>query len=82
MTSSDVIGIFAITVPVICLILGGVIAHLVRKVSLLEGKVEAKNETIAELKRQNDKLEITGTLANRFFSQLPNVNEIKRELQQ
>lgn len=77
MSSGDIIAIFAIVVP----ILAAIIAGLIRKISVLEAKLETKNEIITELKRQNDRLEITGTLVNRFFSQLPSSNEIKKEIQ-
>lgn len=84
MSSSDWIAICAIVVTVLLFVIGG----LVKRIGTLDGKLDAKNliiankdDTIAELKRQNDKLEITGTIMNRFFSQLPSSNEIKREIQ-
>lgn len=85
MSSGDWVAVCGIVVTILI----AVIAGLLRKIGQLQTKVEtknetieAKNETISELKRQNDKLEITGTLANRFFSQLPAANEFKREIQQ
>lgn len=88
MSNGDVIAIFAIAVPVIALIMGGVITNLISKNKELQAKIEAKDliisnkdATIAEKNRQIDKLEITGTLMNRFFSQLPTYSNEKREIQ-
>lgn len=84
MSSSDWIAICAIVVTILLAIIAG----LFKRIGTLEAKLDAKDliidnkdDTIAELKRQNDRLEITGTLMNRFFSQLPTSNEIKREIQ-
>jgi hypothetical protein len=87
-SSGDTIAIFAIAVPVLMAVLGLVITNLISSNKELRAKVDAKDviirnkdDTIAELKRQLDKLEITGTLMHRFFSQLPKANEIPREIQ-
>ncbi len=81
MRSGDWVAVAGIIVSVLV----AVIAGLLKRIGTLEGKLDArdiiidnKDETIAELKRQNDKMEITGTIMNRFFSQLTNTNEIKR----
>jgi hypothetical protein len=53
---------------------------LVRKnarISLLEAKIEAKDDIINELKLQNIKLEVTGTIVNKVFSQLPVASQPK-----
>lgn len=85
MSSSDWIAVCAIIVTILIAIIAG----LLKRIGTLEGKLEAKDliidnkdATIAEKNRQIDKLEITGTLMNRFFSQLPTYsNEVKREIQ-
>jgi cell division protein FtsL len=88
MSSGDTIAIFAIAVPVIVMIVAAIVANLNTKNKELRAKVDAKDaiidnkdSTITELTRQLDKLEITGVLMNRFFSQLPAPNELKKEIQ-
>lgn len=73
----------AVGVPVI----GGIIVWIRSafssknaEIKLLTAKNEAQELIISDLKLQNTRLEITGTLVNRFFSQLPSTNELPREL--
>lgn len=84
MTSGDWVAVAGIIVTILI----AAVAGLLKSISNLKIKIEAKDviiknkdDTIAELKRQLDKLEITGTLMHRFFSQLPKANEISREIQ-
>lgn len=83
MDVSDVISIFAIAVPIIVAIMGYIIKSKNDEIKLLETRIEAQTAIISELKLQNTKLEINGTLLNKFFSQLPPLNSetIKREIQ-
>lgn len=81
MSSGDWVAVAGIVVTVLI----AVIAGLLKRIGTLEAKVDAKDviidskdDTIAELKRQLDKLEITGTIMNRFFSQLPSMNDISQ----
>jgi len=49
------------------------------KIQVLETKVETQEAIIMELTLQNQKMEITGTLLNRFFNQLPTNSELRKE---
>ena len=62
----------------IALPVGGVIRYLLGQIARLETKVElalktadAKQETIDELRRQVDKLEITAVIQERLLGRLP-----------
>lgn len=73
----------AISVPTLT-VLGAVIRNRFlikdKKIELLEAKLDAKEDIIDDLKLQKSQLEITGTLVNRFFSQLPSASEVQREI--
>jgi hypothetical protein len=81
MTSGDVIALVAIVVPVVVASLGLVINRLLKKIDLYEERDRLQKDSIARLERQVDKLEITGTLINRFFSQLPAPDKKHTEIQ-
>jgi hypothetical protein len=62
----------------IALPVGGVIRYLLGQITRLETRVEttlkiadAKQETVDELRRQVDKLEITAVIQDRLFGRLP-----------
>lgn len=62
----------------IALPVGGVIRYLINQIARLETKVElalqiadAKQETIDDLRRQVDKLEITAVIQDRLLGRLP-----------
>jgi len=74
MTLSDILAAIGIAMPVISGILGYTIRNKNEEIKLLKTKNDAKDDLIQELKLQNAKMEITGTLVNRFFSQLPPAN--------
>jgi hypothetical protein len=51
--------------------IGFFIRHLLNRAAVAEALAEARQETIEELRRQKDRLEITAQIQDRFFSQLP-----------
>lgn len=80
MDSDNIIALLGIAIPVIVTIMGFIIKGKNDEIKLLETKNDAKEDIITELKIQNMKLEVTGVLVNKFFSQLPQVgNEVKGE---
>jgi len=50
---------------------GFFIKYLLNRATVAEALAEARQETIEELRRQKDRLEITAQIQDRFFSQLP-----------
>ena len=63
-----VVGIVvALAVPVI----GGIIRRLLSRVDIAEATVAAQRITIDTLQRQNDRLEITAQIQDRFFAAFP-----------
>jgi len=82
MAVGEVIAIFGIAVPVIAMIFGFIIKSKNDEIKLLEAKIDGQAAIISELRLQNMKLEVSGVLVNKFFSQLPQVtNEVRRENQ-
>jgi len=82
MAVGEIIAIFGIAVPVIAMIFGFIIKSKNDEIKLLEAKIDGQAAIISELRLQNMKLEVSGVLVNKFFSQLPQVtNEVRRENQ-
>jgi hypothetical protein len=81
--TGNVIAIFAVAIPVIAMIVGYIIKSKNDEIRLKDAKIDAQDVIIAEQRLQIAKLEITGTLVNKFFSQLPPLNSesFKREIQ-
>lgn len=71
MTSGAVIALILGVITLLGTPLGFFIKHLINRAEIAESLAEAKQETIDELRRQKDRLEITAQIQDRFFSQLP-----------
>lgn len=76
------VAIAGLVVTVLIAVFGGIIKHLLDRAAKYEARYEAlaessertldaKQETIEELRRQVSRLEITAELQDKFFGQLP-----------
>lgn len=75
MDDSAIIALISVVASLLTVILGGIIRHLITKLATAETVIAAKNETIGELRRQVDRLEITAQLQDRVMSALPRVEQ-------
>jgi membrane protein YqaA with SNARE-associated domain len=66
-----VIALLSAVLAIVLSIAGGVIKYLLGRLSVAESLDDARQETIAELRRQKERLEVTALIQDRFFSQLP-----------
>lgn len=71
MAAGEILTLVSIVSVILLTIVGGIIRHLLGKLAVAEALVDAKQETIEELRRQNDRLEITAQIQDKFFSALP-----------
>lgn len=71
MTTSEVLTLVTILLTVMLTLSGGIIRHLLTKLGSAETLLDAKNETIGELRRQVDRLEITAQIQDRVLGALP-----------
>lgn len=82
MDPGAVVALASVIVMVLIAVFGGIIRHLIAKIDRIEGKyetkldialrtIDAKDETINELRRQVSKFEITAEIQHRFLDQLP-----------
>lgn len=78
MDAGAIIALASVIIVVEIAVFGGIIRYLLTKIEKQEAKwdladrtLDAKQETINELRRQLDKLEITAEIQHRFLDQLP-----------
>jgi uncharacterized membrane protein YhiD involved in acid resistance len=82
MDAGAIIALISVVATLLTVILGGIIRYLVNKIERQENKFEAKlelaertadakQETIDELRRQVDRLEITAVIQDRLLGRLP-----------
>lgn len=71
MDPGALIALIALGFAVVGAPVGFFIRHLLSRAAVAEALAEARQETIEELRRQKDRLEITAQIQDRFFSQLP-----------
>lgn len=71
MDAGAVIALLSAVLAIVLSISGGVIKYLLGRLSVAESLDDARQETIAELRRQKERLEVTALIQDRFFSQLP-----------
>lgn len=75
MDDSAIIALISVVATLLTVILGGIIRHLLSKLTAAETVITAKSETISELRRQVDRLEITAHLQDRVLGALPRAAE-------
>lgn len=71
MDDSAIIALISVVASLLTVILGGIIRHLLTKLAAAESLLGSKNETISELRRQVDRLEITAQIQDRVLGALP-----------
>jgi hypothetical protein len=71
MSTSEVLTMVTSLLGFTLTVAGGIIRHLLTKLGAAETLLDAKNETIGELRRQVDRLEITAQLQDRVLGALP-----------
>lgn len=71
MDASSIIALISVVAALLTTVLGGTVRYLLGKLAVAEALVDAKQETIEELRRQLSEHRITAQIQDRFFSQLP-----------
>lgn len=69
--ASSIIALISVTATLLTAVLGGTVKYLLGKLTVAEALVDAKQETIEELRRQLSEHRITAQIQDKFFSRLP-----------
>lgn len=71
MDAGSIIALISVVSALLTTVLGGTVRYLLGKLAVAEALVDAKQETIEELRRQLSEHRITAQIQDRFFSALP-----------
>lgn len=75
MTAANWIAVLGALLGCVLTVSGWVVGHMLTRLRTQEELIATQRETIADLKAQRDRLQVTAEIQDRFFSVVPKVSK-------